>query len=130
GLLLFAVAPVAASLLIHILPGMLLIGLGAGMAFNPVLLAGTDGVPEHESGLVSGVLNTAFMMGGSLGLAILASAADYRTSLLLAAGASEKAALLSGYHLAFFIGALCTAIAALLTLRVRETQNAAHSALH
>jgi EmrB/QacA subfamily drug resistance transporter len=120
GLLLFAIAPEHASLVMHILPGMLLIGLGAGMAFNPVLLAGTDGIPENESGLASGVLNTAFMMGGSLGLAILASAAAYLTDQLLQGGASQSAALLGGYHVAFFIGALCSGLAALLALRVGE----------
>jgi EmrB/QacA subfamily drug resistance transporter len=104
GLLLFAFAPANGTFLLHVLPGMLFLGIGAGMAFNPVLLAGTSDIPQDESGLASGVLNTAFMMGGSLGLAILASLAAFKTASL--AGADQMAALLSGYHLAFLVGAI------------------------
>ena len=52
-----------------VLPGMLLLGLGAGMAFNPVLMAAMSEVGPEDSGLASGVVNTSFMMGGALGLA-------------------------------------------------------------
>ena len=68
---------------------MILLGLGAGMAFNPVLLAAMSDVEPSEAGLASGVVNTAFMMGGALGLAILASLAASRTDTLLADGASD-----------------------------------------
>lgn len=130
GLFLFTIAPANASLWIHILPGMLLIGLGAGMAFNPVLLAGTADIPQHESGLASGVLNTSFMMGGSLGLAILASVAEFRTESMVAAGASQINALLSGYHLAFFAGALCAVVAAVLTFWLRESSAPSTAHMH
>src|SRR5262249_14164650 len=63
GLVLFAFAPANGSFLLNVLPGMVLMGLGAGIAFNPVLLSGMSEVSESESGLASGVLNTAFMMG-------------------------------------------------------------------
>ncbi len=106
GLLLFALAPLRGDLWLNIMPAMIALGFGCGMAFNPVLLAGTQHVPQNESGLASGVLNTAFMMGGSLGLAVLASVAAWRTSALLAAGAPHINALLGGYHAAFWIGAL------------------------
>ena len=55
-----------------------------GIAFNPVLLAAMNDVEPTESGLASGIVNTSFMMGGALGLAVLASAAASRTSTLLA----------------------------------------------
>ena len=58
---------------------MILLGLGAGMAFNPVLLAAMSDVEPEEAGLASGVVNTSFMMGGALGLAVLASLAASRT---------------------------------------------------
>ena len=58
---------------------MILLGLGAGIAFNPVLLAAMSDVEPSEAGLASGVVNTAFMMGGALGLAILASLAASRS---------------------------------------------------
>lgn len=122
GLALFALSPVDGSFLLHVLPGMTLLGLGAGLAFNPVLLAATSDVPSHESGLASGVLNTAFMMGGSLGLAILASLAATRTEGLLGSGADQFAALLGGYHAAFIVGAFFAALAACITsLYLRES---------
>lgn len=114
GLALFARAPVAGSFVADVLPGMLLLGLGAGMAFNPVLLAAMSDVDPSESGIASGVVNTAFMMGGALGLAVLASLAAARTTSLAAAGADALAALNGGYQLAFVIGAVFAASAAVL----------------
>ena len=75
GLALFALAPTEGRFVIHVLPGMLLLGVGAGIALNPLLLAAMGDVKPEDSGLASGVVNTAFMMGGALGLAILASLA-------------------------------------------------------
>ena len=106
GLLLFVRAPVGGDYLTDVLPSMILLGFGAGMAFNPLLLAAMGDVEPRDSGLASGVVNTAFMMGGALGLAILASAADSRTDHLVASGENAVDALLSGYHLAFLIGAV------------------------
>ena len=83
---------------------MLLLGLGAGVAFNPMLMAAMSDVDPHDSGLASGVVNTSFMMGGALGLAVLASLAAARTDALQAAGAAQAAALTGGYHLAFGLG--------------------------
>jgi MFS family permease len=93
---------------------MILLGLGAGMAFNPVLLAAMSDVEPGEAGLASGVVNTSFMMGGALGLAVLASLAASRSDTLLAAGESQAAALTGGYHVAFLVGALFAATAAAL----------------
>jgi len=113
GLALFARAPLDGAFLVDVLPGMLLLGLGAGLAFNPVLLAAMNDVGPDESGLASGVVNTSFMMGGALGLALLASLADARTATLRSGGAEAAASLNGGYHLAFLIGACLTAAAAL-----------------
>ena len=99
GLGLLAVAPNGGSFLVHVLPGMLLLGVGCGMALNPVMLAGMSDVDPGESGLASGVLNTSFMMGGALGLAALASLAEAK-----------------GYHAAFAAGALFAFAAAGITL--------------
>jgi MFS family permease len=84
------------------------------MAFNPVLLAAMSDVAPEESGLASGLVNTSFMMGGALGLAVLASLAASRTSTLRAGGDDRLSALTGGYHLAFVIGALFAALAASL----------------
>jgi MFS family permease len=112
GLLLFARAPVDGEFIVDVLPSMLLLGLGAGLAFNPVLLAAMSDVEPSESGLASGVVNTAFMMGGALGLAVLASLAASRTDTLVESGDGPLVALNSGYHAAFLIGALFAAAAA------------------
>ncbi|MDR9830253.1 hypothetical protein RCJ22_32225, partial [Vibrio sp. FNV 38] len=101
GLALFARAPAGGGFLLDVLPGMVLLGLGAGVAFNPVLLAAMSDVAPDESGLASGVVNTSFMMGGALGLAILASLAAARTESLAGANADAVTALNGGYHLAF-----------------------------
>ncbi|WP_241135200.1 MFS transporter, partial [Achromobacter xylosoxidans] len=91
GLALFARAPVDGHFAADVLPGMLLLGLGAGIAFNPMLLAAMSDVEPSQSGLASGVVNTAFMMGGALGLAVLASLAAARTAALAGAGAAPVA---------------------------------------
>jgi len=114
GLLLFARAPVDGTVLVDVLPGMLLLGLGAGIAFNPLLLAAMNDVDSHDSGLASGVVNTAFMMGGALGLAVLASLAAARTAALTDSVSSVAAALNGGYHLAFLCGAAFAATGAIL----------------
>jgi len=115
GLALFAIAPVEASFLHNVLPGMLLLGLGAGIAFNPLLLAAMGDVDESESGLASGTVNTSFMMGGAIGLAVLASlAAAHTGGAGPLAGAAEVAALNDGYRLAFGAGAVCALVAAML----------------
>ncbi|HEX7970012.1 MAG TPA: DHA2 family efflux MFS transporter permease subunit [Stellaceae bacterium] len=123
GLALFARAPVEGNFAADVLPGMILLGLGAGIAFNPVLLAAMSDVEPGEAGLASGVVNTSFMMGGALGLAILASLAAARTDNLLASGGGALAALNGGYHVAFVTGAVFAGSAALLgavLLRARQ----------
>jgi EmrB/QacA subfamily drug resistance transporter len=114
GLALFTRAPVDGSFVVDVLPSMILLGFGAGMAFNPVLLAAMSDVSPTESGLASGIVNTSFMMGGALGLAILASLAASRTHSLLASGDERLVALNGGYHAAFLVGALFAAAAAVL----------------
>jgi len=114
GLLLFARAPVDGTFAIDVLPSMILLGIGAGMAFNPVLLAAMGDVPQEEAGLASGVVNTAFMMGGALGLAVLASLAAARTDSLTAGGSGELEALTGGYQAAFLVGAIFAASAAVI----------------
>jgi MFS family permease len=123
GLVLFARAPVHGSFIVDVLPSMILLGVGAGMAFNPVLLAAMSDVDPSESGLASGVVNTAFMMGGALGLAILVSLAASRTDRLTASGQGPLAALNGGYHLAFLVGAFFAAAAGVVgavLLRTRQ----------
>ena len=129
GLVLFVRAPVDGSFLVDVLPSMILLGFGAGMAFNPVLLAAMSDVEQSESGLASGVVNTAFVMGGALGLAVLASLAASRSDTLLASGDGRLVALTGGYHTAFVVGAVFAAAAAVIgaaLLRVKAPAAMAH----
>ena len=123
GLLLFARAPVNGSFWVDVLPTMVILGIGVGMAMNPVLIAAMSDVEPSESGLASGVVNTAFMMGGALGLAVLASLAAWRTGSV--GSSTDVAALNSGYHLAFLVGAVFAGLASVLAvtlLRERSLQ--------
>jgi EmrB/QacA subfamily drug resistance transporter len=123
ALLLLARVPVDGNYFLDVLPATLLVGLGAGIAFNPILLAAMSGVAPTEAGLASGVVNTSFMMGGAVGLAILASLADSRTSSL--GGDADLGALNAGYHLAFLVGAIFVGVAAALAATlIRATQHA------
>ena len=123
GLALFALAPAGGHFLLHVLPGMTLLGIGAGVAFNPLLLVAMSDVAPSESGLASGVVNTSFMMGGALGLAVLASLAEARSSALLRAApdAAPMLALTAGYQAAFLVGAVFAGLAAAIAwLALRE----------
>jgi predicted MFS family arabinose efflux permease len=122
GLAWFSRAPLDGSFVVDVLPGMVLLGVGAGIAFNPMMLGAMSDVSPTESGLASGVLNTAFMMGGALGLAVLASFAAMRTSSLAMDGATANAALNGGYQLAFLMGAGCATLAAFIGAAFMRTR--------
>jgi EmrB/QacA subfamily drug resistance transporter len=124
ALLWLARAPVHGSFLVDVLPSMLLFGIGGGLAFNPVLMASMSDVEPENSGLASGITNTAFMMGGALGLAVLASVAAARTQHLVSAGAGSLDALTGGYHLAFVIGAIFALVAAAIGASLLRDQTA------
>src|SRR3954453_8184355 len=127
GLALFVRVPVDGNFVVDVLPSMILLGFGAGIAFNPMLMAAMSDVKPEESGLASGVVNTAFMMGGALGLAPLASLAATRTDTLLADGSDQLSALTGGYHLAFIVGAAFAATAAILGGTLLHEGQAVHA---
>ncbi len=122
GLVLFARAPVDGTYVVDVLPSMILLAFGAGMSFNPLLLAAMNDVSPSESGLASGVVNTAFMMGGALGLAVLASLAARHTHDLRASGDGALVALNGGYHVAFLVGAVFTLAAAAIGATVLRAE--------
>jgi EmrB/QacA subfamily drug resistance transporter len=129
GLACFAFAPVRGEFWWHVSPGMALLGLGGGIAFNPLLLAAMSETDPADSGLASGIVNTSFMMGGALGLAVLASLAAAHTAGATAAGLAADEALTAGYRLAFGAGAVAAALAALLgALLIRDKASAAAGA--
>ena len=105
GLAFFARAPVEADYLADVLPSMLLLGVGFGLAFPSLMALAMSGAGEHDSGLASGLVMTTQQVGGALGLSVLASLSASQTNGLLAAAVAEPAALTNGYRLSFAIGA-------------------------
>jgi len=131
GLALFARAPLHGTLIGDVLPGMVLLGIGGGVGFNPMLMAAMSEVSHTESGLASGIVNTAFLLGGSLGLAVLASLAALHSGALTSAGAGYSEAIAGGYRLAFAVSACITAAAALLGgLGLRGVALPSHAPAH
>src|SRR4051794_2957558 len=118
GLLLFTRAPVDGSYVLDILPVMLLLGAGAGLAAPALMTLAMSGATESDSGLASGLVNTTVQVGGAVGLAVLATLASERTGSELASGASAAAALNAGFHVAYLIGAALVAVAPVLALVV------------
>jgi fucose permease len=124
GLALFARAPVDGDYVVHILPVMVLLGVGAGLCFPALMTLAMSGATPSDAGLASGLINTTAQVGGSLGLAVLATLSASRSERLIESGESTAAALTSGYHLAFGIGAglVVVAIAVALTVLRPERQ--------
>jgi EmrB/QacA subfamily drug resistance transporter len=114
GIFLLAHAPVEESAAAIVMAAMLLLSLGIGVAANPLLLAVMRGVAPDESGLVSGIVNTANMMTTALALAIFASVAARRTAVLLASDVPLPYALNAGYHIAFLLNSAFVLVAALI----------------
>jgi hypothetical protein len=127
----FAQVSVGGSYLVDLLPGMLLVAVGLGLAFVSVTIAATNGVEEHEAGLASGLINTAQQVGGALGLAVLAAVATARTDAV-AGGVQpgrtgQLVALTEGFQAAFLTGAgiaLAGVLAALLLIRRQDSRQA------
>jgi EmrB/QacA subfamily drug resistance transporter len=105
GLVLFARVPVDGSYVVDVLPAVILVGVGAGLAFPSLMTLAMTGVEPQDAGLASGLVNTTAQVGGALGLAVLATLSTGRTADLAASGESAAAATTGGYHLAFIVGA-------------------------
>jgi EmrB/QacA subfamily drug resistance transporter len=127
GMLVLTRLPVHGSYAGDLLVGLLPMSIGMGLTFVPITLLGTSGVKADDAGLASGLFNTAQQVGGSLGLAILASLAASRTGSLLHGNAAAHtgaalAARVSGYHVAFLAAAIMLAIGAvLMTFALRKS---------
>ncbi len=123
GLLLLSGVSAHGSYWTEIFPGGVLATLGAGSSMVPATILAVRGVPQQESGLASGVLNTSRLAGGTIGLAVLSTLAASHTHSELAGGAAGAVAFTDGYQLAFQLGAavcLVGAVAAVTLLRRRD----------
>ncbi len=118
GLVAFARAPVDGSYLGDLLPVMIPLGLGAGLFFPALTTLAVSGVAQDEAGLASGLINTSLQVGGSIGLAVLATLAATRSDELLANGDPTASALTGGYHYAFVVAAGLVVAAIVVALTV------------
>ena len=120
GMLLFSRTPVDGGYVADVLAPVLLIGLGAGLAFPSLFSLAMSGASTEDSGLASGIVNSTTQVGGAIGLAVLATLSAARTESLTKAGESAAAALNGGFHVAYLAGAALAAgalVAALVLLR-------------
>ena len=128
GLLYFTQVSVHGSYLGDLLPGFLLIAVGLGFSFVPISIAALAGIEPHEAGLASGLINTTQQIGGALGIAALSTIATTRTTDALAGGATQASAAVTGFHGAFWAGAIVAGVgivAALTLIRRDELEQGA-----
>ena len=118
GSLLLTQVSVGGSYFGDIFFGLLVFGPGVGLAFVTATVAALAGVAEHESGLASGLSNTAFQIGAALGVAIVTTVAVTRSHDYLAAnkGANHLIVLNEGFQSAFLTLAVLAGIGLLVAL--------------
>jgi MFS family permease len=129
GSLLLAQASVGGSYFGDLFLGLLVFGVGIGPAFATATIAALAGVPERESGVASGLSNTAFQLGGALGVAIVSTVAVSRSEDYLAAheGANPLVVLTEGFQSALVTCVVLAGVGVVLALlllgRRRETMS-------
>ncbi len=131
GLLLLTRIGPASSFTGVVAPAFILIGLGAGASFMPLLSIAMSDVPNTDAGLGSGIVNVSMQMGGALGLAVLGTVATERTKVLEVAGHTSASALSGGFRLSFLLAGILVGVGAVLAVvllkDVPEEQLAADS---
>jgi EmrB/QacA subfamily drug resistance transporter len=129
GLIVLSRIPVAGTYLGDLLPGLMIMSVGMGLTFVPITLIATTNVSANDAGLASGLLNTAQQLGGAIGLAVLSTLAANTTANRLSSlghapsPADGVSALVSGFHVAFLVGAflmLSGAVILAATVRRRD----------
>ena len=137
GMILFTRLPVHANYLGHVLPGLVVTGLGLGLIFAPSTASATAGVEARDVGAASAMVNTAQQIGGSLGTALLNTIAVITTRRVgchklpgqLKCRVNETTATIHGYTVAFWWAAAFFAAGALITFFMLES-GAADSSEH
>jgi EmrB/QacA subfamily drug resistance transporter len=118
GLLFIARVPVDGRYLIDVLPSMVLLGVGAGMAFPALAAIAMAEATPDDAGLASGVFNTTAQVGSALGLAVLATLSSGRYLALRRDGVSDVVAQTGGYRLAFVVASVLVVTALVVTVAV------------
>ncbi|HZO06302.1 MAG TPA: MFS transporter [Solirubrobacterales bacterium] len=125
GLVWFSQISADGSFLSDILGPSLLAAVGLGFSFVPVTIAAVSGIPDHEQGLASGLINTSQQVGGALGLAILAAVSSSVTG-----NSIDPEVLTEGFQDAFLVGAAFAVLGLIATLfLIRNRDSKAHVAL-
>jgi predicted MFS family arabinose efflux permease len=101
---------------------MMIMGLGLGLVFVGVQIAGNAGVPADKAGLAGALITASFQVGAALGLAILSALATARTNQLLAGHATASAAQAVGYGRAILAAAFFVGAVVLIGLRAANTK--------
>lgn len=134
GLFWLSHIPVHGTFWGNVAPGMVIMALGMGATFVSVSVAATSGVPGHESGLASGILNTAQQVGGAIGLAILTGIAtsttnNYVTNLHLQSAPTQEilnTAMVHGFHNGYLIASTFGIVASLVAIFVLQPEKGKH----
>jgi EmrB/QacA subfamily drug resistance transporter len=116
GIALFTQISPGGSYVSDLLPGLLLIGVGMPFAFVSISIGALAGVPDREAGLASGINNTAFQIGGALGIAALSAIATSRTENLVADGTAAPQALTEGFQTALWAGVVVAVLGLLAAI--------------
>src|SRR5215218_2060704 len=127
GLLYFTQVSVGGSYLGDLLPGFLVLAMGMAFSFVSISIAALAGIEAKDAGLASGLINTSQQIGGALGIAVLSSVAVAHTTSAAKAGDAPAAALTTGFHAAFWVGAAVAAVgvvASLVLIRRDELERA------
>ncbi len=101
---------------VDVLPALLLIGLGAGASFMPLLSMAMAEVPVEDAGLGSGIVNVSMQMAAAVGLALLTTVAAGRSRALADSGTGSVGALVGGYRLAFLVASGLVLVGTLLVV--------------
>ncbi|MFI9251135.1 MFS transporter [Streptomyces sp. NPDC053069] len=114
GLAALGRVPAGGSYVVDVLPALLPLGIGFGLAMPSLATLAMSAATPQDSGIASGMFNTMQQIGSAFGLAVLSTLANAHTDALLDDGASTASALTGGYQLAFRIGSGLVAVALLL----------------
>ncbi len=131
GLAWFSQVSVGGSFTSDILGPSLLAAVGLGFSFVPTTIAAVSGIEDREQGLASGLINTSQQIGGALGLAVLATVANSKTTEVMAGAGGDPSqlpnALVEGFQSAFLGGAVIALLGFVLTLvLIRSRDSRAH----
>jgi EmrB/QacA subfamily drug resistance transporter len=133
GLLVFSNLEVNSTYWANVFPGLMLMAMGLGQMFVSITIAATSGVPKHQAGLASGILNTSQQVGGSLGLAILTGVYSSHLTSSLASGHDPATAQVAGSHEAFLVAswfALAASVLAFVLIKHVKGEPVDSEAVH